>query len=174
MVDPECPQRPSVETILHARALSSGAAVFVGHTHPIMVNTILCSRGAEEAFAGRLFPDEIVVCGRAPVYVPYTDPGLPLARAVWAAVERHAGLFSQWPKVILLQNHGLIAFGQSAREVVDITAMAVKTAQVLLGTYALGGPQFLPASHVARLDARPDEEYRRRVLSMNQQDLEAR
>jgi rhamnose utilization protein RhaD (predicted bifunctional aldolase and dehydrogenase) len=170
-VDPECPLRPSVETILHARALSSGAAMFVGHTHPTMVNAVLCSRGAEEAFAGRLFPDEIVVCGPAPVYVPYTDPGLPLARAVWAAVERHADVDGQWPKVVLLQNHGLIAFGQSASEVVDITAMAVKTAQVLLGTYALGGPQFLPASQVARLDARPDEEYRRRVLSLDQRNF---
>lgn len=174
MVHPECPVRPSVETILHARALNSGAARFVGHTHPTTVNAILCSLGAKEAFAGRLFPDEIVVCGPAPVYVPYTDPGLPLARAVWAAVERHADLHGQWPKMALLQSHGLFAFGQSAQEVVDITAMAVKTAQVLLGTYALGGPHFLPASEVARLDARPDEEYRRQLLAMSQRNSEAR
>jgi len=165
-VNPDCPLRPSVETILHARALSSGAAKFVGHTHPTVVNAILCSQGAEEAFAGRLFPDEIVVCGPAPVYVPYTDPGLPLARAVWAGVERHTDLYGQWPKVILLQNHGLVVLGQSAQEVVDTTAMAVKTAQVLLGTYALVGPHFLSARQVARLRTRPDEEYRRRVLGM--------
>jgi len=166
-VNPDGPLRPSVETILHARALSSGAAEFVGHTHPTVVNAILCSQAAEEAFAGRLFPDEIVVCGPAPVYVPYTDPGLPLARVVWAGVERHTDLYRQWPKVILLQSHGLIALGQSVSEVVDITAMAAKTAQVLLGTYALGGPHFLAASQVARLDARPDEAYRRRVLGMS-------
>jgi len=166
-LDPRSPLRPSVETILHAQALNSGAARFVGHSHPTAINAILCSQGAGEAFAGRLFPDEIVTCGPAPVYVPYTDPGLPLARAVWAGVERHTDLHGQWPKVVLLQSHGLIAFGQSASEVLDITAMAVKTAQVLLGTYALGGPHFLPASQVARLDSRPDEEYRRRVLRMS-------
>ena len=166
-VNSDCPLRPSVETILHARALSSGAANFVGHTHPTVVNAILCSQGAEEAFAGRLFPDEIVVCGPAPVYVPYTDPGLPLARAVWAGVERHTDLHGQWPKVILLQNHGLIVFGQSAQEVVDTTAMAVKTARVLLGTYTLGGPHFLSPQQVARLHTHPDEEYRRRVLGMS-------
>jgi len=164
--DPDCPLRPSVETILHAQALSSGAARFVGHTHPTVVNAILCSQKAEEAFAGRLFPDEIVVCGPAPVYIPYTEPGLPLARAVWAGVERHTDLYGQWPKVILMQNHGLVVLGQSAQEVVDITAMAVKTAQVLLGTYALGGPHFLSTQQVDRLHTRPDEEYRRRVLGM--------
>jgi len=166
-VNPDGPLCPSVETILHARALSSGAAKFVGHTHPTVVNAILCSQQAEEAFAGRLFPDEIVVCGPAPVVVPYTDPGLPLARAAWAGVERHADLYGQWPKVILLQNHGLIVFGQSAQEVVDTTAMAVKTARVLLGTYTLGGPHFLSARQVDRLRTRPDEEYRRRVLGMS-------
>lgn len=166
-VNPDCSLRPSVETILHARVLNSGAAKFVGHIHPTVVNAILCSQRAEEAFAGRLFPDEIVVCGPAPVYIPYTDPGLPLARAVWAGVERHTDLYGQWPKVILLQSHGLIVLGQSAQEVVDTTAMAVKTAQVLLGTYALGGPHFLSARQVDRLRTRPDEEYRRRVLGIS-------
>jgi rhamnose utilization protein RhaD (predicted bifunctional aldolase and dehydrogenase) len=163
-VDPDCPLLPSVETVLHAVALNSGTGEFVGHTHPTVVNAILCSQGVAGAFAGRLFPEEIVVCGPAPAYVPYTDPGLPLGQAVWAAMQRHADLYGEWPKVILLQNHGLIAFGQSAKEVVDITAMAVKAARILLGTYALGGPHFLPASEVSRLSARPDEEYRRRVL----------
>ena len=169
-VNPDSLLRPSVETILHAQALSSGAAHFVGHTHPTVVNAILCSLEAEEAYAGRLFPDEIVVCGPAPVYVPFTDPGLPLARAVWAGVERHADAYGEWPKVILLQSHGLIAFGQSASEVVDTTAMAVKTAGVLWGTYALGGPHFLSAAQVARLHTRPDEEYRRQLLGMSQRN----
>jgi len=166
-VNRDCPLRPSVETTLHAQALSAGAAKFVGHTHPTVVNAILCSQGAEEAFSGRLFPDEIVICGPAPVYVPYTDPGLPLARRAWAEVESYRDLYGQWPKVVLLQNHGLIAFGQSGQEVVDTTAMAVKTAQVLFGTYALGGPHFLSTSQVARLHTHPDEEYRRVVLGMS-------
>ena len=166
-VDPACALRPSTETITHARALSAGAAKFVGHTHPTVVNAILCSQEAAEAFSGRLFPDEIVICGPAPVYVPYTEPGLPLARAIWARVERYRDLYGQWPKVLLLQNHGLVVFGQSSQEVVDTTAMAVKTAQVLLGTYALGGPHFLSTSQVARLHTHPEEEYRRGVLGMS-------
>jgi rhamnose utilization protein RhaD (predicted bifunctional aldolase and dehydrogenase) len=162
--DRECDLLPSVETVLHAVALNSGAARFVGHTHPTAVNMILCSERAEESVRGRLFPEEIVICGPAPAFVPYTDPGLSLGREVWASMQRHADRYGDWPKVMLLQNHGLIAFGQSAQEVLDITSMAVKSARVLLGTYTLGGPYFLPASEVSRLSARPDEEYRRRVL----------
>lgn len=155
---------PSVETTFHALCLTMGGANFVGHTHPIAVNAILCARQAEEAFAGRLFPDEIVVCGPAPAIVPYVDPGLPLAKAIRDAIYAHADQYGERPKVILMQNHGLIALGQSANEVERITAMFVKTARILAGTYALGGPQFMTPDNVTRIHARPDEHYRQRIL----------
>lgn len=163
-VDPTVPLRPSVETPLHALALVVGGAKFVGHTHPTAVNAILCSRRAKESIAGRLFPDEIVVCGPAPAYVPYTDPGLPLARKVREVLETHIETYGEPPKVVLMQNHGLIALGQSPQEVQNITAMYVKTARILLGTYALGGPRFMTPDDVARIHTRPDEAYRRREL----------
>jgi rhamnose utilization protein RhaD (predicted bifunctional aldolase and dehydrogenase) len=68
------------------------------------------------------------------------------------------------PKVILMQNHGLIALGRSADQVENITAMAVKTARVLMGTYALGGPHFMTPQAVERIHTRPDEAYRRKLL----------
>jgi rhamnose utilization protein RhaD (predicted bifunctional aldolase and dehydrogenase) len=162
-VDRAVTVRPSVETVLHALALQLEGVNFVGHTHPTAVNTLLCSQKAEEAASGRLFPDHIVYCGPASVYVPYTDPGLPLARAVRDSIGRYVDAHHEIPKVILMQNHGLITLGRTAQEVEDITAMAVKAARVLLGTYALGGPRFLTAENVARIHTRPDEAYRRKV-----------
>ncbi len=160
--DPAVKIHPSVETVLHAVALQVEGVHFVGHTHPTAVNAILCSQKVEEAIAGRLFPDEIVYCGPAPVYIPYTDPGVPLARAVRDAIGRFLDEYGERPKVVLMQNHGLIALGKSASEVQNITAMYVKVARVLLGTYALGGPHFLSPRDVTRIHTRPDELYRRR------------
>jgi rhamnose utilization protein RhaD (predicted bifunctional aldolase and dehydrogenase) len=161
--DPSAPGRPSVETVLHALALQLEGVNFVGHTHPTAVNAILCSKRVEEAISGRLFPDEIVYCGPAPVYIPYTDPGLPLAKAVKKAIDIYLLEYNQAPKVILMQNHGFIALGKSALEVENITAMYVKTARVILGTFALGGPHFLNAAAVSRIHNRPDEHYRRKL-----------
>jgi rhamnose utilization protein RhaD (predicted bifunctional aldolase and dehydrogenase) len=160
-VDPEAIARPSVETVLHALILKLDGVNFVGHTHPTAVNAILCSKKAEEAIAGRLFPDEIVYCGPAPIYVPYTDPGVPLALAIRDAIDRYLDEYHENPKVILMQNHGLIALGKTASEVENITAMFVKTARVILGAYALGGPHSMSAKAVARIHTRPDEQYRR-------------
>ena len=96
--------------------------------------------------------------------MPYVDPGNPLALAIRDALFRHADTYGERPKVILLQNHGMIALGQSAGEVERITAMYVKTARVILGAYALGGPNFMTPANVERIHGRPDEHYRQRIL----------
>lgn len=161
---PDSPARPSVETVLHALLLDLDGVRFVAHTHPTAVNAILCSARAREALSGRLFPDEIVVCGPAPAFVEYVDPGVPLAHAVSRTVEAYIDEWNAPPKVIHMRNHGTIALGDSAHEVEAITAMAVKAARVLAGTYCLGGPQFLTEANVARIWTRPDEKYRQRAL----------
>ncbi len=165
-VDPGAARHPSVETVLHALALTEGGATWVGHTHPTAVNAVLCSQAADAAYAGRLFPDEIVVCGPAPAFVPYTDPGVPLARCVREKIRAYVAEWGQPPKVIIMQNHGLIALGRTPQEVLNVTAMAVKVARVLLGTYALGGPRLLTEQQVARIHTRPDEALRRRALGL--------
>ena len=156
--------RPSVETVLHALCLNLEGINFVGHTHPTAINALTCSAVFETAVSGRLFPDEIVLCGPAPVVVPYTDPGLPLAREVRRRINEFIDRYFELPRVILMQNHGLIALGRNAGQVENITAMAVKTARVLLGTYALGGPHFMTPQAVERIHTRPDEAYRRKLL----------
>ena len=163
-VDRAVTVRPSVETVLHALALQLEGVNFVGHTHPTPINALLCSQKAEEAARGRLFPDHVVYCGPASVYVPYTDPGIPLARRVRDLIHQYVEEVHEVPKVVLMQNHGMIALGRTAEQVESITAMAVKAARVLLGTYILGGPHFLTASSVDRIHTRPDELYRRELL----------
>ncbi len=163
--DPGIVAHPSVETSFHALCLSLDNVNFVGHTHPTAVNAIACSVGFEEAFSGRLFPDEIVVCGPAPVLIPYIDPGLPLAREIRRRIDAYRDAYGESPRVILMQNHGMIALGATAKQVMNITATMVKTARILLGTYALGGPHFMSEDAVRRIHTRPDEHYRQRLLA---------
>ncbi len=163
-VDGESGVMPSVETFFHAFLLSLPGVNFVGHTHPTAVNSILCSKGAREAISGRLFPDEIVCCGPAPCFVEYVDPGLVLSRQVKMRVEEHFDTYGEWPKTILMENHGLIAAGKSVKDVQTITSMYVKTARVILGTYALGGPNFMTQAQVDRIHTRPDEHYRQKQI----------
>lgn len=133
---------PSIETAMHAICLSLSDAAFVGHTHPTALNAILCAQEAEEAFTGSIFPAEALVCGE-PLFVPYAPPGQPLARLVHEGLQSYIERRGEPPRVMLLQNHGMVALGGTPEEVLDLTAMMVKAARILVGTYALGGPRFV-------------------------------
>jgi rhamnose utilization protein RhaD (predicted bifunctional aldolase and dehydrogenase) len=164
-VDPEA-KRPSVEALFHAYLLSLPGIRFVGHTHPVAVNAILCSARAEEFAKRRIFPDEIVCCGPESVLVPYSDPGVWLAQAMREGVESYGMRNGGVPRVILLKNHGLVSLGGSVPSVWAGTAMAVKAARIFAGAMALGGPDFLDASVVERIGSRSDEHYRQRALRL--------
>jgi len=161
--DAEAGRRPTVEVGLHALALAAGAA-FVGHTHPTAVNGLLCSTRAGVLAGGAVFPDQVVVCGPDPLLLPYVDPGLALARAFRDALGGHREAHGRLPKVAYLRGHGLVAIGESALEVLQVTAMADKAARVIASALAAGGVEPLPAAEVARIDGRLDEAHRRAVL----------
>jgi len=162
-VDAEALQ-PSVESLFHAWLLQAPGVNYVGHTHPIAVNQILCSPRAEDFAAKRLFPDQIVYCGAESVLVSYVDPGLTLAREIARQVDAFRVRTGQMPKTILLKNHGLIALGSKHTEVMAALDMAEKAACILVGAASLGGPVFMAPNHVRRIDHRPDEHYRQRML----------
>ncbi|MFQ3548476.1 MAG: class II aldolase/adducin family protein [Armatimonadota bacterium] len=158
--DPDNKMRPSVETTFHAFLLTLPEVNFVGHTHPTAVNSILCSKNAAEVVQGRIFPDEIVYCSIEPIYIEYVDPGLELARIMRERCNAFLDKHGISPKVILIQNHGLVALGKTPHEVEAITAMYCKTAKVLMGTYIFGGPRYFTEENVNRIYTRPDEKYR--------------
>jgi rhamnose utilization protein RhaD (predicted bifunctional aldolase and dehydrogenase) len=164
-VEPGESRRPSVEAMLHAILLSYPEHAFVGHTHPIHTNMVLCSKLAVEACEGRLFPDHIVSMGHKSVFVPYVDPGLPLAREVKKRLEQYIDAEGILPKAILMQNHGLIAMGDSPKSVTSCTDMCEKSMEILVGTYAMGGPNFMTPTDVERIFTRPDEHYRHRSIA---------
>ncbi|MEM7735533.1 MAG: class II aldolase/adducin family protein [Deinococcota bacterium] len=159
-------KKPSVETFLHALCLNAGAT-WVGHTHTLSVNQIICSQLGAEPFLGHIFPDAIVVCGAKPAVIPYVDPGFVLAKAVQAELARFYEAEGNLPKVILMENHGPVALGQSSQEVLNIMLMLDKWAKTLLGTYQIQGPRFLTQDDTNRIDNRNDEAYRRKQLVQN-------
>ncbi|MCU1612792.1 MAG: class aldolase [Frankiales bacterium] len=157
-------RRPSVESMVHAVCQLEAGATVVGHTHPVPVNGLLCSRHAETLASVVVYPEQIVVLGRTPVFVPYTDPGLALAREVRRRLRDHIEAEGAPPKIIYLGNHGIFALGSSAAEVLRITEMAVKVSRIMQAGLAVGGLAPLDAEAERRIDGREDEHYRRAAL----------
>jgi rhamnose utilization protein RhaD (predicted bifunctional aldolase and dehydrogenase) len=158
--------KPSVETFFHAYLLTIPGVNYVGHTHPVPVNQILCS-GLGNLFAQeRRFPDEVVCCGPVSLLVPYEDPGLALAVRIRRDLQNFERVHRKNPKVILLGNHGVITIGQTVDAVRVAMAMTVKAAEIFVGAHTLGGNISMPESEVNRIENRLDEEYRRKMLRL--------
>ena len=77
------------------------------------------------------------------MYVPYAEPGFNLAIAILERLQTKLARWDSPPRVILLQNHGMIALGETALDVEMITAEFIKAARILAGTTAFGGPRYL-------------------------------
>jgi rhamnose utilization protein RhaD (predicted bifunctional aldolase and dehydrogenase) len=159
-------RKPSIESLFHAWLLTLRDVNFVGHCHPLSVNQVMCSPRARDFAERRLFPDEVVCCGPLSVFIPYADPGLPLAREIAERTRAFIEKEGNVPRLILLQNHGLIALGATPQAVLAATFMATKAAAIFMGAAAMGGPNFLTPQHVDRIAGRPDEAYRQRQLKV--------
>lgn len=164
-VDPKA-KKPSVEAVFHAWLLSLPGIKFVGHGHATTALQILCSPRARDFAEQRMFPDEIVCCNIASVLIPYTDPGVRLAQNIRRQTDAFIQKHQRQPRVILMQNHGVITLGATWQSVLAAMLIAEKAAKVFMGAASLGGPVFFSEENVQRIAGRPDEAYRQRALKM--------
>ena len=124
-VDPEDDRRPSVECLFHALLPES----IVLHTHPTVVNALTCAKDGQ-GLAATLFGEDVL-------WVPYIDPGLPLARLIAADRQAHqARTGGPAPRAMLLQNHGMIVAGEHADEVTAGCERIVDTIRARLAAAA--------------------------------------
>ena len=103
-VRPGSSGRPSVEAPLH----DSFAAVFVVHTHPVLVNGMTCAQNGEDACRS-LFPDAL--------WIEYTDPGFTLSMKVRKELETYSDRFGRQPEVVFLENHGVFVAADSPESI---------------------------------------------------------
>lgn len=123
------PRRPSVEIPFHALI----GDTYVLHTHPLLINAVTCNADGEE-ITRRLFGDDVL-------WVPYVDPGLPLAREIATrrdAYTARTGLPA--PSVTFLMNHGLIVSGDDPDSIRDESLRVLRRVEEAVADAGTGLP----------------------------------
>lgn len=159
-------KKPSIEVSFHAWIMKTFPEVnFIAHTHPPHTAQILCSEPyiLYDFAEYRMFPDQIVRNGKKTCVVPYASPG----ESILKSVKKHVLDFIQsehfFPKLILLQNHGIITASASKKDCIASTLMCEKSADIFIGAKLLGGVKFLTKQEVDNVDRCPNEIYRRNM-----------
>ena len=100
--------RPSVETSLHNLIDYS----YVIHTHPTLVNALMCANHVEREVSKRF--------GDRAILVEYTDPGYILFKKLQDRIAAYRARKRKDPQIIFLQNHGVFVGAHSVEEVYTI------------------------------------------------------
>jgi len=104
-VNPESALRPSVETSLH----NLFNYAFVVHTHPTLVNGVMCGRDAKK-WISTLF-------GEKALYIPYGDPGFVLFTIIRNKILAFRESHGADPQMVFIQNHGVFVAADSIEEI---------------------------------------------------------
>lgn len=97
--------RPSVETSLHNLIDYS----YVIHTHPTLVNGLMCAMNVKEEVESRFGTDAL--------YIEYTDPGFILFKKVQKRIVSYREQHGKAPAIIFLQNHGVFVGANEVEEI---------------------------------------------------------
>ncbi|HWW60131.1 MAG TPA: bifunctional aldolase/short-chain dehydrogenase, partial [Thermoanaerobaculia bacterium] len=119
LIDPAS-ARPSIETLLHA-FLPARAVL---HTHADAILAITNTRGREETVR-QCFGDSVIT-------VPYRRPGFKLSQEVAEAFDARPDA-----EGLILMNHGLITWGETAREAYEKHVELVTRAEDFAGRFSL-------------------------------------
>lgn len=158
-------KKASIETLVHVVAFHLLESSWSLHTHPTPVVALAASKDAAAHYSGTVFPDESVICGPIPLYLPYDEPGLSLGLGFYSGALKYREQYGMSPRQIILGNHGLCTFGNGKEEALATTQIAVKAARVRLGALTAGGINFIPNSAAQTIAFRPDEVARRKLLT---------
>jgi rhamnose utilization protein RhaD (predicted bifunctional aldolase and dehydrogenase)/NAD(P)-dependent dehydrogenase (short-subunit alcohol dehydrogenase family) len=120
-------RRPSVELMFHSLLPER----FVLHTHAIVPNAITCNRDGE-ALMRDLFGDEAL-------WVPYTDPGLPLARKIHQLRVAHESRTGKpAPRITFMGDHGIIVSADTTAEIAELNEHVMGTVRGALERHGIG------------------------------------
>jgi L-fuculose-phosphate aldolase len=157
-------KKPSIETSFHAWFMRTFDDInFIAHTHPTNTTKILCSNLIHDFASRRLFPDQIVRNGTRSCVVPYASPGIEILNVIEKSVSKFLDDYHYFPKLILLQNHGIITASKFQKDCITSTFMCEKSAEIFIGAHLLGQVKYLSEEQIDAVNQCPNEIYRRNL-----------
>ncbi len=131
MLYPDRDPVPSVETPLHSLL----PARFVAHTHDVATLSLTDTPHAEENVR-RVFGDEVA-------FLEYVRPGFPLAKRL---AERYSDGPPPGAIALVMEKHGLAAWGESAEECYSNLRAVIGRAEAFVAEQSLGKAVFGPST----------------------------
>lgn len=144
---------PHEDATLFAWLLAIDPLVRVAaHIHPVIVDQITASPRARQFADRRTVHNEVLALGAASLLVNYVEPGLCLTREIQKKMILWRDRNKSVPRVILVQNHGVILLGETGLGLLRSIDAILKYAELFAGASLLGGPVFLTPQAITQIE----------------------
>jgi L-fuculose-phosphate aldolase len=157
-------RKGSMELGFHIFLMGFDGVNFISHTHPSNTLKILSTDLSKTFSNNRIFPDQVIFNGKKSCLVPYAKPGSDLTEVIKICVNSFIKEEGYFPKLILLQNHGIISCGKSIDECIIVSDICEKSAEIFIGSKLLGNQKFLTKYEISELVDDDNEKYRQELL----------
>ncbi|HEX4086403.1 MAG TPA: class II aldolase/adducin family protein [Chthoniobacteraceae bacterium] len=122
------------------------------HVHPVVVDQITASPRARQFADRRTVHNEVLALGSASLLVNYSEPGLPLTREIQKKMILWRDRYKSVPRIILVQNHGVLMLGESGPALLRAVDALIKYAELFTWASLLGGPVFLTPQAITQIE----------------------
>lgn len=157
-------KKPSIEVDFHSWLYNNNDINYISHTHPINTLKILCTNDVEDFANNRLFPDQVVFNGMNSCVVPYSKPGDELTNNIKKQVNFYIERHKEFPKLLLLKNHGIIACGKTVDECIIITEICEKSAEIFVSINNSVNKNYLCETDIIKIITDKKEKYRKNLI----------
>jgi ribulose-5-phosphate 4-epimerase/fuculose-1-phosphate aldolase len=149
--DPGAEPHEDITLFAYLLGLDPGLKVAV-HIHPAIVDQIIASPRARQFADRRTVHNEVLALGPASLLVNFADPGIALTREIQKKMILWRDRNKSVPRVILVQNHGVILLGASGLALLRSIEALLKYAELFAGASLLGGPVFLTPQAITQIE----------------------
>lgn len=108
-------------------------------------------------------PDDIVYCKAHYLYIPDHQQNEELLAKAAQTVKTYFGKYGYLPKVLAIQNLGVIAVEESLKSAMNVLDVYENILKISFYTENFGGPKFMNDQQIAFIDNWEVENYRRKV-----------
>jgi rhamnose utilization protein RhaD (predicted bifunctional aldolase and dehydrogenase) len=144
---------PHEDLTLFGCLLALDPALRVGvHVHPVAIDQVTASPRARQFADRRIAHNEVLALGSAMLLVNYAEPGLTLTREIQKKMILWRDRNKSAPRVILVQNHGVIILGATNEGLLATMQALLKYAELFTCASLLGGPVFLTPQAITQIE----------------------
>ncbi len=142
----------SSKAVTNAVAHQLTGIKYVAQIQSKITNRLLCSKLGSKPYLGHIYENSVIHCGKAVAVIPFVESSYFLAKTLSQELKNYNKQYFLSPKVLLMENHGHLIFGDSVQSVIDSINTLEEWSELLSSIFAFSSPKYLSHEQIINIE----------------------